>query len=66
MKTKGKPVRRLSTHETLCELAKDAIDRVHADTSVPKSRTRDSIRDLWDHCDTVLEALSETGHEEAE
>lgn len=66
MKTKGKPVRRLSTHETLCELAKDAIDRVHADTSVSKTETRASLRGLAEHAENLRTSVSEDGHEEAE
>jgi len=45
------------THEDLVELAKAAITKVFSDQSVDRSTTRESLRDLRDDIDTMLETL---------
>lgn len=58
--------KRKSSHEQYVELAEDALDRVHSDTSVPASVTKRSLKNLRDHLDILITSTSEDGHEEAE
>lgn len=47
-----------AAHERLVEAARDAIDAVHNDTSVPRQRTLESLRSLYEHIDPMVEALA--------
>lgn len=66
MSHKKPPICKLSSHEAFVEQAKDAIDRVHYDTSVSPSTKIAFIKELRNYCDIVLEALDETSHEEGQ
>jgi hypothetical protein len=51
----------VSVHKQLCEDAKNAAYRLHADTSVPASVTRASLKDLRDHIDMLIDCLDVGG-----
>lgn len=44
-------------HEALVQEAKDAIDKVFADTSVAQDKTRESLEELRDEIETKLDSL---------
>jgi hypothetical protein len=46
-------------HEELLETAKRAINAVFGDTSVSRGQTRESMKELRDEIDTMLEAMDE-------
>ncbi len=56
----------MSTHETLVEQAKVAITRVFSDTSVSKSMTRESMRDLRDHAGDYIDLIESELEEDEE
>jgi len=43
----------------LTERAKQAIDEMFRDTTVPQSETRDNLQDIIDHCEIMKESLDE-------
>ena len=45
------------SHDDLVEAAKDAITRVFSDQSVSQSTTAESLKDLRDEIDTMLDTL---------
>jgi hypothetical protein len=47
----------MSKHDDLCEDAKRAIDNVHNDISVPLDTTLESLRDLREHIDVLIDAV---------
>lgn len=49
----------MTTHETLVKQAKDAVDSLFSDTSVPQSQTRQSMRDLILEMEEMLSTLDE-------
>jgi hypothetical protein len=51
----------VSIHKQLCEDAKNAAYRLHADTSVPASVTRASLKDLRDHIDMLIDCSDAGG-----
>jgi hypothetical protein len=44
-------------HLEKVEDAKRAIDKVHSDTSVDKDVTEDSLKEIRDHVDILIESL---------
>jgi hypothetical protein len=44
-------------HDQLCDAAKKAIDRVHGDTSVSLGMTLESLSDVRDHLDVLIDAV---------
>lgn len=54
------------THEELVRQAKDAIQAVFSDRSVPRSVVSDSLDELADDAETYLNALDEDRHREEE
>lgn len=44
-------------HEELCEKAKAAITRVFSDSDVDRATTKESLKDLRDEIDTMLDTL---------
>lgn len=46
--------------------ARDAIERMFGDTSVPRSTTRDLLEELRDQVENMLDALDENEPEEEE
>lgn len=44
-------------HKKLVEEAKQAIAKVHEDTSVSPKTTRDSLKELRDELDTLIDAV---------
>jgi hypothetical protein len=54
------------SHLRFLEEAERAADKLHTDTSVSKAETKDSLEQLRDHINTLIEAVTEDGHEEAE
>jgi hypothetical protein len=48
-------------HDELYEKAKQAIHDLHADTSVPQSRTRDSLENLGEEISTLIDSLTGLG-----
>jgi len=45
------------SHEHLCEKAKTAIQAIHGDTSVSIEQTLNSLKDLRDEIDILIEAV---------
>jgi Mg2+ and Co2+ transporter CorA len=46
------------------EVIKNQIDRLFGDTSRPASDTRADLKDIRDHCDSLIETIDETSDEE--
>jgi hypothetical protein len=46
-------------HDRLLSAATEAADKLHADTSVDKETTLESLKDLRDHVETLIDAVSE-------
>ena len=44
-------------HENLVDAAKEAIQNLFGDTSVPQSTTRESLKDLIDEIKMMIETL---------
>jgi hypothetical protein len=47
----------MDEHEELLEAAKKAADAVFGDTSVPRSKTKESLNDLASHIQDQLDTL---------
>jgi predicted nucleotidyltransferase len=47
----------MTRHEDLVKEAKEAIDRVFSDTSVPASQTREDMEELASDIDIMLDSL---------
>lgn len=45
------------SHDDLVEQAKDAINKVFGDTSVPRDQTRESLREIAGEIDIMLDTL---------
>lgn len=52
------------THDALLEGAKKAADRLYSDKSVPLDETRQSLTDLREHIDMLLDAVRHSKSEE--
>jgi hypothetical protein len=48
----------VSKHDDLLDAAKQAADRLHADTSVSLYDTFDLLRDLRDHVEVLMDAVA--------
>lgn len=48
----------MSKHDELLDAAKLATDRLHSDTSVSLHETFDSLRDLRDHVEVLMDAVA--------
>lgn len=48
-----------TAHKRKLKEAKDAINGVFSDTSVPRSKTRESLQDLRDEIGELLDLLNE-------
>jgi methyl-accepting chemotaxis protein len=56
----------MSRHEQLIELANRAVDNLFGDLSVSKSETRDSLGEVKDNIESMIEYLTEDIQNEAE
>lgn len=56
----------MSSHENLVEQAKAAINRVFSDTSVSKSKTRESLQDLREHAAVYIDSIEDELEDEDE
>jgi len=50
----------MRNHDRLLEAAKKAADVLHSDTSVSAHETFDSLRDLRDHIEVLMDAVAST------
>jgi hypothetical protein len=46
-----------TAHEALCDEAKEAIDAVHADSSVSQQETVDSLNDIIGHAEMLRDVV---------
>lgn len=51
-------------HDILLEAAKEAADELFGDTSVSRSKTAKSLRDLVGHIESMLDTLRDTEGEQ--
>lgn len=49
------------SHSKLVQQAKDAINKVFSDTSVPRSQTEESLNELIDEIDGMVATLDDGG-----
>lgn len=47
-----------SKHSRLKQEAMDAADKLHSDTSVSKEKTKESLEELVEHIQVLIETLS--------
>lgn len=49
----------MTANEQLCEDAKEAIDKVHADMDVSRERCIKNLRDIVSHTETLIQCVIE-------
>ena len=47
----------MDDHEELLEAAKEAASKLFGDSSVSRSKTKESLNDLISHCEDMLDTL---------